>query len=141
MRRGVRSTLGHYDQIYPTLQKYILLRRSLVGQQDSNAVIKQSPPLDSEVKPMGDTTGDPKLSLESENTDTGEHVPSLGSHLFSVLTQRNAVPGATRELLRHLGWLMEEVVRGSQEKVGLAQAAYDSVRDSVLRSRLLSPLL
>jgi hypothetical protein len=35
--------------------------------------------------------------------------------------------GATREVLRHLGWLVEEVVRGSQEKVGLAQAAYDSV--------------
>ena len=36
-------------------------------------------------------------------------------------------PNTTRELLRHLGWLMEEVVRGSQEKVGVAQAAYDSV--------------
>ena len=36
-------------------------------------------------------------------------------------------PNTTRELLRHLGWLIEEVVRGSQEKVGLAQAAYDSV--------------
>jgi hypothetical protein len=26
---------------------------------------------------------------------------------------------------------MDEVVRGSQEKVGLAQAVYDSVRDKV----------
>ena len=34
----------------------------------------------------------------------------------------------TRGHLRHIGWLLEEVVRGSQEKVGLAQAAYDSVR-------------
>ena len=37
----------------------------------------------------------------------------------------------TCELLQHLGWLMEEVVHGSQEKVGLAQAIYDSVRDTV----------
>ena len=41
-------------------------------------------------------------------------------------------PDTSRELLRHLGWLMEEVVRGSQEKVGLAQAAYDSVRDNLV---------
>jgi len=33
----------------------------------------------------------------------------------------------TRGHLRHVGWLIEEVVRGCQEKVGLAQAAYDSV--------------
>ena len=45
--------------------------------------------------------------------------------------------GTTRDILRHLGWLMEEVVRGSQEKVGLAQAAYDSVR--VLFSSSLPP--
>jgi hypothetical protein len=37
----------------------------------------------------------------------------------------------TRGHLRHIGWLIEEVVRGSQEKVGLAQAAYDSVRAHV----------
>jgi hypothetical protein len=37
----------------------------------------------------------------------------------------------TRGHLRHIGWLLEEVVRGSQEKVGLAQAAYDSVRAHV----------
>ena len=33
---------------------------------------------------------------------------------------------------------MEEVVRGSQEKVGLAQAAYDSVRDNLFSSRSAS---
>jgi len=102
---------GHYNQIQPTLQEYIDLRRSLAGQKDPDAVKEQrSPPAESEseVKPESDVAGDPKPSLESSDTPTGS-------------------PNTTRELLRHLGWLMEEVVRGSQEKVGLAQAAYDSV--------------
>lgn len=66
------------------------------------------------------------------------------AHVSRVMTcsahTKVATPGATRELLRHLGWLMEEVVRGSQEKVGLAQAVYDSVRDkvSVLARSLIS---
>lgn len=54
-------------------------------------------------------------------------------------TNAGALGPTTREHLRHLGWLMEEVVRGSQEKVGLAQAVYDSVRDKSFRSRSLAP--
>ena len=50
-------------------------------------------------------------------------VPTRFQYRLRIL----AGAGATREVLRQLGWLMEEVVRGSQEKVGLAQAAYDSV--------------
>ncbi|KAF8479005.1 hypothetical protein DFH94DRAFT_682571 [Russula ochroleuca] len=107
LRELDEQVTGHYNQIHPTLQKYILLRRSLAGQRDPNAVKEQSPPPESEVNPVGDATEDSKPSLRSLETSTA--------------------PGDTRELLRHLGWLMEEVVRGSQEKVGLAQAVYDSV--------------
>lgn len=37
-------------------------------------------------------------------------------------------PKANRELLSHVAWLSEELVRAAQEKVCLAQAANDSVR-------------
>ncbi|KAH9998985.1 hypothetical protein BJV77DRAFT_978333 [Russula vinacea] len=108
LRELDEQVTGHYNQIHPTLQKYIILRRSLAGHRDPNAVKEQSPPPEPEDKLVGDATEDSKPSLQSLETST-------------------AAPGNTRELLRHLGWLMEEVVRGSQEKVGLAQAVYDSV--------------
>lgn len=38
-------------------------------------------------------------------------------------------PKTTRELLTRIAFLMREVIRASEEKVGLATAAYDSVCD------------
>ncbi|KAI9508473.1 hypothetical protein F5148DRAFT_1195928 [Russula earlei] len=98
---------GHYNQIQPTLRKYIDLRRSLASQQGPNTVKEQSPAAESEVKPADDTAEESKPPPEPPGTHQD--------------------PSSTRELLLHLGWLIEEVVRGSQEKVGLAQAVYDSV--------------
>ena len=43
-------------------------------------------------------------------------------------SERAKQPNSTRELLSHIGWLSEELLRASQEKVNLAQATYDSVR-------------
>jgi hypothetical protein len=37
-------------------------------------------------------------------------------------------PETNRELLSHIAWLSEELLRAAQEKVCLAQAANDSVR-------------
>jgi hypothetical protein len=88
-----RSNLGHYNQIHPTLHKYILLRRSLAGQQDSNTVKEQSSPPEAEVKPVGDATEDSKPSLKSPETDTGEHMYSREGHLSSADTKQ---PQATR---------------------------------------------
>jgi hypothetical protein len=129
--------LGNYNRIHPTLQKYILLRRSLAPhQQDPNAnpnpdvvVKEQSPPPESEVKAASDGAGDSRSSILSSEKQSGKDacVP-----FPSVLNAEHTdpAPSTSRELLRHLGWLMDEVARGSQEKVGLAQAAYDSVRTS-----------
>lgn len=113
LRELDEQVTGHYNQIHPTLQKYISLRRSLADQhqQEPNVIKEQDPLSESEVKPTCDATEDFKP-------------PSLKSPPEETYT---AAPDTTRELLRHLGWLMEEVVRGSQEKVGLAQAVYDSV--------------
>jgi hypothetical protein len=47
---------------------------------------------------------------------------------MSIPPDRMKPPQTTREMLSHIAWLSEEVLRASQEKVNLAQAAYDSVR-------------
>ncbi|KAI9455562.1 hypothetical protein BJY52DRAFT_1279527 [Lactarius psammicola] len=95
--------LGAYNEILPSLQKYIQLRRSLAWKQDVKPLNEQGHPPESEDKQLADTNSDAKETTGEPNGET------------------------TRGHLRHIGWLMEEVVRGSQEKVGLAQAAYDSV--------------
>ena len=111
------------------------------GQQDpkpNGVVVKeQSPASESEVKLASDSAGDSKPSPEFTEAQSGECAPphrlSFHHHAIPVVFLANAAhtdsaePSTSRELLRHLGWLIEEVVRGSQEKVGLAQAAYDSV--------------
>ncbi len=102
-------------------------------QQDPNVIEEQDPPPESEVKPADDATEDSKSPpLGPPETHIGESMFLEKGHL--VPTQR-AGPSTSRELLRHLGWFMEEVVRGSQEKVGLAQAVFDSVSDKVSNSR------
>ncbi|KAH9977226.1 hypothetical protein BGW80DRAFT_1288047 [Lactifluus volemus] len=112
LRELDEQVTGHYNEILPSLQRYIRLRRSLAGQQDSGTSKEQSPrPKLEDVNPDGD-------AIQAEDS-----MQTLGLQKWLLVTGA----GATREVLRHLGWLVEEVVRGSQEKVGLAQAAYDSV--------------
>jgi hypothetical protein len=89
------------------------------------------PPESEEVEPVGDIsqTQDPTQTPETPETVPGECVLCSMPAAFPIPTAIQA--GTTRKVLRHLGWLLEEVVRGSQEKVGLAQAAYDSVRHHI----------
>jgi hypothetical protein len=73
--------LGNYDQIHPTLQEYILLRRSLMGQgqpdpKPNGVVVKeQSPASESEVKLASDSPGDSKPSPEFTEAQSGECAP------------------------------------------------------------------
>lgn len=46
---------------------------------------------------------------------------------MSAPPERSKPPLTTREMLSHMAWLSEEILRASEEKVNLAQAAYDSV--------------
>lgn len=46
---------------------------------------------------------------------------------MSIPPNRMKMPQTTREMLSHIAWLSEEILRASDEKVNLAQAAYDSV--------------
>ncbi|KAH9171530.1 hypothetical protein EDB89DRAFT_1971730 [Lactarius sanguifluus] len=94
LRELDEQVTGRYNEILPSLQKYIRLRRSLAWKEDSKPL--------NEARALVDTNLDTKETIGETNETTRGH-------------------------LRRIGWLMEEVVRGSQEKVGLAQAAYDSV--------------
>ncbi|KAF8270371.1 hypothetical protein EI94DRAFT_1723065 [Lactarius quietus] len=99
LRELDEQVTGRHNEILPSLQKYIRLRRILAGKQDTKLLNEQGDTPEIEDKQLLDTDSDTKeITVET-----------------------------TRGHLRHIGWLIEEIVRGSQEKVGLAQAAYDSV--------------
>jgi hypothetical protein len=51
---------------------------------------------------------------------------------MSAPPERLKPPQTTREMLSHMAWLSEEVLKASEEKVNLAQAAFDSVGGSSL---------
>ena len=52
----------------------------------------------------------------------------LHSSTLAISPSCRKPPNTNRELLSHVAWLLEELLRGAQEKVCLAQAANDSVR-------------
>ena len=51
----------------------------------------------------------------------------LHSSTLSISPSCGKPPNTNRELLSHVAWLLEELLRAAQEKVCLAQAANDSV--------------
>jgi hypothetical protein len=53
---------------------------------------------------------------------------SLHSSTLAISPSCRKPPNTNRELLSHVAWLLEELLRAAQEKVCLAQAANDSVR-------------
>ncbi|TFK42825.1 hypothetical protein BDQ12DRAFT_676851 [Crucibulum laeve] len=46
---------------------------------------------------------------------------------MDIPPERTKTPETSREMLSHIAWLSEELLRASQEKVNLAQTAHDSV--------------
>lgn len=45
----------------------------------------------------------------------------------SLPPELQVYPETTREILTHIGWISEELLRASQEKINLAQTNHDSV--------------
>lgn len=56
------------------------------------------------------------------------HSEGLHSSTLAIPPSSQKPPNTNRELLSHVAWLLEELLRAAQEKVCLAQAANDSVR-------------
>jgi hypothetical protein len=65
------------------------------------------------------TMASPMISSRSEG---------LHSSTRAISPSCRKLPNTNRELLSHVAWLLEELLRAAQEKVCLAQAANDSVR-------------
>ena len=124
---------GYTKDLAKTIKEYIALRRSLglrpqVAFAEQNALISEPPPTPnkSQSTPLMST---PNLLHQSSYFMTRMSTP------MSLPPNRVKRPQSTREMLTHTAWLSEEIQRASDEKVNLAQAAYDSV--SFIRHFLL----
>jgi hypothetical protein len=81
-----KTFTGHYNEILPSLQRYIRLRRSLAGRQDSGTCKESSPPPKLEdVKPDRDAihAQDSKQTLGTSETVSGE-CALWRTHPFSI---------------------------------------------------------
>lgn len=86
--------------------------------------------------------GPPATPRPTQATDKSVHSKTLSAlYTFSPAQHPPGTPGAvplpedrrkaprqTHELLSHVAWLSEEALRASEEKVNLANAAYDMAR-------------
>jgi hypothetical protein len=83
----------------------------------------------------GSTPSRPASPTKDQGTPAPTKTPLVASLAttrtptpMSIPPNRMKPPQTTREMLSHIAWLSEEIQRASEEKVNLAQAAYDSVR-------------
>jgi len=142
---------GYNTDILPTLLKYIRLRRSIAsrshsdppvdpgltnGGVENNATSPATTPKDSVYAPsptlaaLNIQSPDKLLSTTPlppfKRTQISNATPRTPTPM-SIPPERLKIPQTSREMLSHMAWLSEEILRASQEKVNLAQSAYDSV--------------
>ena len=116
-------------RLLPTLQKYIKQRHTLAGissheltaskELDPSTVIVQS--ADGDLRP-----NQPSDKLSPHYNGASPSAPATRIP-GSVPPELSQTPETTREMLSHVAWMAEELLRASQEKVNLSQANYDSV--------------
>lgn len=119
--KDLKSTIKEYT----TLRKSLGLRQQVIGVEE--IVLKSEPP----------PTPINKLATLNDSRTPGAATPNplrqssyfatRMSTPMSLPPNRVKRPTTTREMLSHAAWLSEEIQRASDEKVNLAQAAYDSV--------------
>lgn len=132
--------LGYVADLLPTFHKYVARRMAMaqpnpVVEEVStesvrpNNIPKQerlsTPPAVFSIDiPIGISPSKlgPSTPLRKLRADSTPATP------MGIPPERVKPPQTTREMLSHIAWLSEELLRTSEEKVNLAQAAYDSVR-------------
>ncbi|KAF8163092.1 hypothetical protein B0H34DRAFT_694094 [Crassisporium funariophilum] len=141
MRQLDEQYLGYTTRLLPTLQLYIERRQSMVplpeiqagaaNQNDPVSAVGESDTRISEpVKlhglvnnsGLGSSPVKPWKRLHDEEKHPSPRTPTP----VGILAER-LKPDTTRELLSHVAWLSDGLLRASQEKADLAQAAHDSV--------------
>jgi len=115
-------------RLLPTLQKYIKQRQTLAGISSHelkaskelypSTVIVQS--ADGDLRPEKSDKLSPHCNRASPSSPA-TRIPG------SVPPELSQTPETTREMLSHVAWMAEELLRASQEKVNLSQANHDSV--------------
>ncbi|KIJ99574.1 hypothetical protein K443DRAFT_132998 [Laccaria amethystina LaAM-08-1] len=125
MRQLDEQAQGYTTHLIPTLMRYIKTRRS----------IRASLPSDE----PGHTRQNGTINGESSSITSAKVAAPLRQDVFDscissetptpmgLPPERRKIPQTTREMLSHIAWLSEELLRGCQEKVNLAQAAHDSI--------------
>lgn len=112
-------------RLLPTLQRYIKQRQTLAGISSHEFNTLKELDLSTVIVPS--TAGDlcPKKSDKHHNRTSPS--PPAARIPGSVPPELSQPPATTREMLSHVAWMTEELLRASQEKVNLSQANYDSV--------------
>lgn len=125
MRQLDEQAQGYTSHLIPTLMRYIKTRRSIGARLPSDET--------------GHTHQNGTINGESSSITPAKVAAPLRQDIFDSCTsseppapmglppERRKIPQTTREMLSHIAWLSEELLRGSQEKVNLAQAAHDSI--------------
>src|SRR4051812_9290094 len=88
----------------------------------SRSPSRENPPLSAVINEISTRI----MQSSSSIRDLSSHPPKRTSTPMSVPPERSKAPRTTREMLSHMAWLSEEILRASEEKVNLAQVAYDS---------------
>jgi hypothetical protein len=147
---------GYNEDLLATLLKYIQLRRTIASRSRSGLLVDPGSVngMENSASSSATTPKDfvyapsPTLAASDIHPQSAEkllastpltpfkrtlsNVTPRTPTPTSIPPERLNPPQTSREMLSHMAWLSEEILRASQEKVNLAQAAYDSVSRSLL---------
>ena len=122
------SETDYTNKLLPNLHKYIQLRKSMdkfAATQSIEEDKRSNQPIDQQDELLNidlDILASPVKGSRTEDPQSSTLA------LLGISPSHRKLPKTNREILSHVAWLSEELLRAAQEKVCLAQAANDSVR-------------
>ncbi|KAH7927703.1 hypothetical protein BV22DRAFT_1031467 [Leucogyrophana mollusca] len=148
-------SLAHNSELLNTIQRYIALRFTLVARSelstgDNGPIVADPASLVDPDRDAVDVSGGPSLHPHSSSGSPPMRPLSEAADVESVVsapdksanhllpdsgpvlrTERDEPSESTRQLLQSIATMSEEVLRSSEEKVNLAQTAYETVERHV----------
>ncbi|PPQ66883.1 hypothetical protein CVT26_009823 [Gymnopilus dilepis] len=127
---GWTTRIACTASLLPALQKYIKKRRTMAGiEDDSRPGMLQQPPRSPERCDMPLNSHSNRPGLQTPGTTRASSSESVGDQHTRTGLQSTSPPTSdkARELLSHVAFMAEELLRASQEKVNLAQANHEMV--------------
>ncbi|TRM59478.1 hypothetical protein BD626DRAFT_508442 [Schizophyllum amplum] len=145
MKELEQQAQSHQEDLLPMLRQYIARRHELAGvpnpspvqvetvtesQSNGNIATELAGTLKRSISrpPLVNGTSSFHLPMTPVRRLTADALSTPRTpNPFGIPPERAKTPQTTKQMLSHLAWLSEEIVRASEEKVNIAQAAYDSV--------------